>query len=178
MTFPCNVSFRDTMAICQTSQPTPEHDSTPITRAHLECPNGWVKIMSYCHQMISRPGQHLTCKEARTVCKGMFSFSGSGVEMAPKILMYYFEWLDDPQQKLFYGGSINHCIILQVVQSMTLVSVVRQYDSIKSIPHATICKAELIPALYLCSHFQFTCGDGSCILQHYFCDGWMDESGL
>ncbi len=176
VTLPCDLSLRDTLAICQTPDRTPQHNSTPITREHFECPNGWVKINSYCHQMISRPGQHLSCEEARAVCKGMFSFSDGGVDIIGETLMYmyYFEWLNDPQEGFFYGGDINHCFVVQVAQSLTLVSVAKQNGSMKTPPSATVCKAELIPTEYLCSHSQFTCGDGSSILQHYLCDGKID----
>ncbi len=174
VTLPCNVSIKDALVVCQKSNWSQQHNSTPITRTHFECPNGWVKIHSYCHKMIARPIKHLSCEDARAACKGMFSFSESGVDIIEKVLMYYYKWLDNPTEETLCGGDINHCSIVQVVQGMTLVSVVNQTASVKTPPSATICKAELILTKNLCSHSQFTCGDGSCILQHYFCDGKAD----
>ncbi len=174
VTLPCNLSMSDTLTICQTFLRTSQHNSTPITRDYFECPKGWVKVDSSCHQMISRPTQHLSCEEAQAVCKGMFSFSDRSVTIAERTLMYYFEWLNDPQEELFYGGDNNHCFVVQVVQSTTLVSVVKQNGTMTTSPHAAICKTELDPVVYSCSQSQFACADGSCILQHYYCDGKTD----
>ncbi len=173
ITVPCNSSFRDTLTICQTFRWTAYQNSTLIRREYFECPNGWVKINSYCHQMISSPTtRHLTCDEARAACKGMFSYSDS--EIAERTLLYYFEWLNDPLEESFYGGGALHCLEVQLVQSITLMSLVMQVDSMRTPPHAAVCKTELVPVEYLCPISQFTCGDGSCILQHYLCDGKTD----
>ncbi len=174
VTLPCNVSLRDTLTICQMLQRSRHQNSTPIKRAYFECLNGWVKINSYCHQMISRPIQHLSCEEARAVCKGRFSFSDNGVAVVQRTLRYFFEWLNDPEEELLYGGDINYCSVVQIIQSITLVSVVKQNESMKTLPRATICETDFIPVEYSCSQSQSACGDGSCILQHYFCDGKTD----
>ncbi len=61
-----------------------------------------------------------------------------------------------------------------IVQSVNLTAMVIQQEHQEAALDATICATKLVPARYLCLHSHFPCGDGSCVLQHYLCDGKTD----
>ncbi len=185
ITIPCNVTFTQVMIVCQNDSnatlSTHKHYQKSLDHRYWECEYGWVQIGSDCHKMIDLGQSVLSkCHEALGVCTGSLPcFTNSSMPLGRRLLQYYYYWLDNPYTQNFSvvvferENSDRLCLTGHLLETVEL-SVNYAKDS--SVSHIIACDKEMQPGSDACLSNQFQCGDGSCVLSHYHCDGVIDCS--
>ncbi len=182
ITVPCNLVFRHVIVVCQNETNITSLDDVNyqglIRRQYWECEYGWVAIESRCSRMtsIKIPG-HVRCHEALIFCNGSLPLVHyTNALSAAKLIRYYYYWLDYPREQAFYAGTLQNgnktCTTMHLVERTKLAVIVASNSSEKC--DAVACERPMRYSNGSCLRNQFQCGDGSCVLSHYVCDGIKD----
>ena len=160
---PCDIGIKNQRQLCQIQQSTLSFREKPIKLSVKEsCPIGWLYIEKQCLQL-----QKL--KVNSSLCLG-----GNVAQLNS---MHLVNYLNVIKFKPSYGSVCvqegGRCIF---------------YESKRIAPHDdyplgvhkrdvfrpnrfVVCRREITWFTAECHHYMFTCGDASCLLQPFVCDG-------
>ncbi len=187
MTIPCGKAFSHVIVICQrntnVTDPAATFDGRAIHRQYQECEYGWVTIGNICYRMISLNRSGLIgCYEALSTCNGSLSYPEHIYIKTTKgnVMFYYYylyHWLNHPYKQHFYAGTIQNgdktCATMQLVEGFT-PSVIVTGNASSGSDGVTCQKGMHYYSSFCLKGSQFQCGDGSCVVGHYVCDGVED----
>ncbi len=197
ITVPCHRKFNNVLLLCESKEAyriRNGNDSARsvinatfkiLSRHPVECLPCWINIGNLCYKMVEFATARLfMCGALNEICHAAGGKSGVyDPENSPatsRLVLYFRQWLDFPMEEIFYqfvtSKTKTSCTATTFLETEhpTLVLSTRERPSGLVKARKVFCESDLLVTTEYCLTNQFTCGDGTCILIHYHCDGIVD----
>lgn len=188
ITVPCDRKFERALVLCETtevyiknytdglSSPGQQNVTIRLKRNNMECPYEWVQIAGNCYRMLDlgAPRRIINCRDMQTICR---AFNGRPAIYRGKesFLPYFKQWLSNPYKGQFYIAQDNEndsCVSKSFLETQSPMMTLSDTDSAQG--RYVLCEQDPIVAVTSCLENQYSCVDGTCILDHHQCDGIPD----
>ncbi len=197
ITVPCDHQFNNVLLLCETKQahnirnendsilPSINATKKILSRQPVECSPGWINVGNLCYKMVDFARNRIfKCSALNDVCQAAGGKSGvydpDNAPTTSSLVLYFRQWLDFPMEEIFYqvvtSKTETSCTATTFLETEYPTLTLSATESVSGLVEVrkVFCQNDLLVTTQHCLANQFTCGDGTCILIHYHCDGIVD----
>ena len=183
---PCKSRFSGMVPICEKRSRRKNDGASSIRNLILaaqECPEGWTMVHSRCYILVSHPVDYpIGCPQAEELCSRQRGYLAWNVQLH-QWLPLLRRWINDKIRNFIFMHSAQGCLLVKnkrvhynesiddwhTAQDNTLL----HKSSPENVGHS-LCETNSEIRKAMCSFSTASCGDGTCVLIHHWCDGVTD----